>query len=165
MKKPTQSNVFYCAVDPGKHGYITFLVNNKVSYFSIDKPIKMIYNHLNRITANYKKKRVMVEKAIAYKGQGVKSIYSYLVPYGKLLGGFEILDFHIELVTPREWQKYFNLRSPKGLSRYEKRKYIKNMSIEKASFEWDLEVSDHNLADALLILKYFLSKEGINVER
>jgi len=159
----------YVGIDPGKSGYISFYSasTNSLLVKRIPRNKKALYAILET-----EKESVSIcglEKATAYKGQGARSINTYLINYGALLGFLEILDYKVHLIPPRTWQAYFNLKSsitiPKKVDRktknklrYRQKKELKQKSIELANKIWGLDIKDHNLADSLLILKYTIEK-------
>jgi len=157
----------YIGIDPGKQGYIVWYDGN-LYWKEIPAKFSGLYDLLHSIIYPYYT-IVGVEKATAYRGQGARSINSYLIPFGALLGFLEILDCNIHLIPPRMWQCYFKIKSSikvkKGLDKkernklkYRQRKELKELSIKKAQKVWGVEVKDHNLADSLLILKYVMDR-------
>ena len=159
----------YVGIDPGKQGYIAWWYDGNLFWEKIPPNFNDLFDLLNTQVVRIGDTVVGVEKATAYRGQGARSINSYLIPFGALLGFLEILDCAIHLISPRMWQSYFKIKSSikvkKGLDKkernklkYRQRKELKEMSIQKAQEVWGVEVKDHNLADSLLILKYMIDK-------
>lgn len=158
----------FVGIDPGKTGYISYYKDKQLGYFKISNNYLKLFYDLNEIYLP--NNIVYLEKATAYKGQGTRSINTYLINFGALLGILTVMDFQIKLITPKEWQKYFGIKSTikikKGLDkktrnmlRYRQRKDVKRQCLELASEVWGIQVKDHNLADSLLILKYCIDKE------
>jgi len=159
----------YVGIDPGKSGYISFYSTtfNSLWYEKIPTEFFLLHSLLDA-----EREPISIcglEKATAYKGQGAKSINTYLINYGALLGFLEILDYKVHLIPPRTWQAYFNLKSSitipkkadrktKNKLRYQQKKELKQKSVELANKIWGLDIKDHNLADSLLILKYTIEK-------
>ena len=162
--------MLYIGIDPGQKGYLSYYYK-ELGYCPLySKKNDLVDKLIDIYTPN---NIVYIEQATAYKGQGTKSINTYLINFGKLLGVMETLNYNIKLITPRTWQKYFNIKStikvPKGLDKktknmlkYKQRKEVKEQAIKKASKIWGIEVKDNNLADSLLILKFCIDKEEKN---
>ena len=161
----------YVGIDPGKSGYISFYSTdlNELEYEKLPSDFDLLYGLLAGKNQLYRT-ICGLEKATAYKGQGAKSINTYLINFGALLGFLEILDYKVHLIPPRTWQAYFNLKSsitiPKKVDRktknklrYQQKKELKQKSIELANKIWGLDIKDHNLADSLLILRYIMEIE------
>jgi crossover junction endodeoxyribonuclease RuvC len=56
----------------------------------------------------------IVERAHAFPGQGVVSVFSYGMAFGQIIGVLQTLMLPITFVEPREWKKLYGLLNKKG---------------------------------------------------
>ena len=138
-------------IDPGKSGAVA--VWNK----GVDKIIKCpsttekmaktisIYQHESYNVVAY------IEKVWAFPTDARSSAFKFGVNYGKWLGILATLNINTTFVTPKKWQKHFNI--PK-LSKDERKRHLK----EIASKYTEKKVTLYN-ADAILIAVYGFIKE------
>jgi crossover junction endodeoxyribonuclease RuvC len=102
--------------------------------------------------------KVYLERVAAMNKQGVSSVFSLGETYGAIKAVVATLQIPIEIISPQEWKKFYNLRRDK------KQSVTKELSRTKA-IELFPEASltrkkDHNLAEALLIANYGVKKEN-----
>lgn len=166
--------MLFLGIDPGMHGYISYYDSDikKVDFINLNQNKRSLIDKLKNLYVS--QNIAYIERAVAYKGQGAKSINTYLTNFGKLLGYLEVLGYKYKLISPKEWQSFFNIKSSitipknvdkktKSMLRYKQRKEVKQLSIKKASEIFNMEIKNNNLADSLLILKYCIEKEGKDV--
>lgn len=90
-----KSNVI-AAIDPGKTGGVCIMAPQRTEVHKLDGfNLKL----LRACT------HVFVEKAQAMPKQGVSSMFSYGVGFGRLIGWLESMDVPYTLVTPQAWMK------------------------------------------------------------
>lgn len=94
-------------IDPGKQGAIALLSNDPETCFfwllaDVERGIGMSFEEIIR---RYDVQHAYIEKAQAMPHQGVVSMFTYGVGFGKLLGWCEMLSLPYTLVPPRTWTK------------------------------------------------------------
>ncbi len=136
-------------IDPGKSGAIA--VWNE----GIDKVIKCpsTPEKMAETVHSYHHKNVIayIEKVWAFPTDARSAAFKFGVNYGEWLGILATLKINTILVTPKKWQKNFNI--PK-LPKNERKKLLKKI----ASQYTDKKVTLYN-ADAILIAIYGLIKQ------
>lgn len=103
-------------IDPGLSGGVAFFNHERMETFVM--PTKKISKGKNTIDAGelqrligriavrlVKIQLVVVEKVHAMPKQGVTSMFTFGVGYGKVLGLIEALGLPLEEPTPQEWKK------------------------------------------------------------
>jgi hypothetical protein len=113
---------------------------------------------------------VVMEDVHSFPGQGVVSMGTLMEQKGLLRGLSKALGYDELLISPKEWQKHFDLIPPKELkgtsgakTKTLRKKWLKENSLAKAR-ELFPEVAEtklvkstnHGLSDALLIGKYWI---------
>ena len=105
-------------IDPGINGAITFL-NEDGTYKIFTIPTKaenrrggrkIDISSLHNILTNcdFHNTIVYIEKAQAFPGQGVVSMFNYGIAYGILLSLIHIYPFAgVRYIPPSEWKQYF----------------------------------------------------------
>lgn len=100
-----------------------------------------------------------VEKAQAFPGQGVVSMFNYGLGYGQILGVLGALEIPYELIHPRVWSKEM-LTGTSEPVQSKKLKKDKSRNIEAARRlfpslpELRAKKPDSGIVDALLIAEY-----------
>ena len=90
----------------------------------------------------------IIERVGAMPGQGIASAFNFGVSFGILRGVLASNAVPYRLVTPREWKKYFRLRTDKGAARtIASRLYPSYANLF-------VRAKDHGRAEAALIAHY-----------
>lgn len=120
----------WVGIDPGQKGGIAFLdkkqnLNIHVmpeSAGDLDKLLKVYKNSINHL---------FLEKAQAFKGQGISSTFSYAENYGVIQGILISNSIPFTLITPKEWQKmmFLGTKAKKGT----KKRDPKERALEAAN--------------------------------
>lgn len=119
---------YFIGVDPGKRGAFAVIDDTcklHAAWRITDLPV------MRKSLRPFKKKttRVVIEQArVIAKGgqsQGTKSMFTYGVGYGKLLGMLDTLGFSYDEVHPITWQRRVLGRLPAGESKL----YSKKMAM------------------------------------
>lgn len=95
-------------IDPGKGGGLAYIGTEIVGAGAMPMPLvgKDIDGHeLAMVLHNWKPDMVIVERVHAMPGQGVTSMFTFGMGYGRLLGILEALGIPYRLVTPQAWKK------------------------------------------------------------
>lgn len=118
--------MIYLGIDPGQHGAIVALKDNKVIYKSVFD--KKEYRRIVSACVELDDTVAVVEKVHAMPSQGVTSMFSFGENFGWIQGLLDAFEVPFALVPPQQWKKYFGLSAPKGTDK----KVIKRNSIERA---------------------------------
>jgi len=107
---------------------------------------------------------VVMEDVHAFPGQGVVAVGTLLEQKGIIIGMSKALGYDVCLVSPKTWQKQFDIVCPKELKAKAKRKkMLKDLSLKKAHNifnDWFDKILDKDgISDALLIGHWYLLKE------
>jgi hypothetical protein len=107
------------------------------------------------------KVRVLLEQVHSMPKQGVASTFKFGVNYGLLQGVLAASGASWEFITPRKWQKVFQLVFPKslGLSDTEKKNRHKATAQRLFPKKTTGITVTHAVADALLIAEYLRRRE------
>jgi len=105
---------------------------------------------------------VVMEDVHTFPGQGIVSMGTLLEQKGIILGMCKALGYEVRLISPKTWQKHFDIVCPKEIKGKDARKrWLKFQSrLEaKARFpkEWSdkfAATDDHGRSDACLIVQY-----------
>ena len=113
-------------------------------------------------TFHFESATVIIEDIHAFPGQGVISVGTLLEQKGIVRGLAQTLGYELVTVSPKTWQKHWNLVPPKGLKGKEPRKkWLKENSRLLASENYPEfsakfdEVKSHGRSDACLIAQYY----------
>ena len=108
---------FVLGIDPGVSGAIAFLPLLTPDRVSVeDVPVaggEINVPELANIIRTYRPSMAVIEKAQAFKGQGVSSTFNYGRSYGDVRGTVSALDIQLHFVSPRKWKTHFGLTSDK----------------------------------------------------
>lgn len=106
---------------------------------------------------------VIFEDVHAFPGQGVVATGTLLEQKGIIRGITRALGYDEFPISPKTWQKHFDIVCPKEIKKKEHRKkWLKEKSLEiarKKFPDWEMRLSNktaHGLSDALLIGAWFL---------
>ena len=84
------------AIDPGARGGVAIITQQRTEVHTLDGfNLKLLRSCTH----------VFVEKAQAMPKQGVSSMFTYGVGFGRLIGWLESLEVPYTLVTPQAWMK------------------------------------------------------------
>ena len=92
---------------------------------------------------------VFMENVHAMPGQGVSSTFKFGEAKGILLGAFASLGAVRYMVPPQTWKSWFNLGKDKKAS----------LELARSLFP-QCSIKNHNMAEAILILKYGIETLG-----
>ncbi len=105
----------------------------------------------------YQVSHVVIEHASAMPKQGVSSMFRFGMAYGQIIGIVQGLMLPYEIVTPAKWKKEMRLNTDKENSR------LRAIELYPKFHEALKRVKDHNRAEAMLLARWWLDKERINV--
>lgn len=162
-------------IDPGLTGYICFLEHlslNSVVVFNpmpVKKkggkkcldPVRMA-DIMRFLKQNNPSIKVVIEKQLAFRGQGAQSSCTTCYGYGLWIGILETLGIPYVEVTPKQWQKSLFVgvagNTPKEKSVKIAQRYFPEVDLRVVGGEVDF----HGKADALNIAYWgTLQREGI----
>lgn len=114
---------------------------------------------LAELIREYDVEKVYVEAVHSMPAQGVCSVFKFGTGFGQLLGLCQTLQVPYQLVTPQAWKKEVLAGTPKD----------KNAAIETAHklfpavnlIQKGCRTPHDGVADALMILRYAMIKEGL----
>ena len=149
-------------IDPGISGAISILKNKKVLEV-YDMPTMIdgkknkkqvngsqIANIFKEIINTEDEITVIVEHVNAMPGQGVTSMFNFGQSFGVIKGVCSALSLPIYFIRPTKWKKHFNLINVnKDASRTKAIEIYPEISNKLS------RKKDSNIADAILIARYF----------
>lgn len=104
-------DTYYVGIDPGAKGAIAVLdlrgEVHRLAKFDNVKPTKVLDEVIGGIDP--RRMDIGVEAVHALPGQGVVSMFTFGVNYGKILGWLEARGIQAELCSPQAWQRYLPL--------------------------------------------------------
>ncbi len=113
---------------------------------------------------------VIYENVHAFPGQGVVAVGTLLEQRGIIRGILKGLGYDELVISPKEWQKHFNIIPPKGLkgntapkTKALRKRWLKLESFEAARVkfpEWIEKIKHDGISDSLLIGQYFLENNN-----
>ena len=112
---------------------------------------------------------VIMEDVHTFPGQGIVSMGTLLEQKGIILGMCKALEYDVQLISPKTWQKHFYLNCPKEIKGKDARKkWMKTHSrlyaIARFPTEWAtkfMDVDAHGRSDACLIAQYAYDTQEI----
>ena len=148
----------FIGIDPGKTGGLAIIGDDTVKAYkcprTVDDMSLLVGIALNGDAPE--KVIVLMEKVWARPGNGVVSVWSFAENYGTWKGIIASYDLHLNLVSPQEWMKYYEI--PK--MEYRPRKAF--LKDKARSMYPDLKKVTLSTADALLIARYAEIVHGNN---
>ena len=133
----------YVGIDPGKYGAIFIIFPNGYTCYDAPSEPKEILEFCRKLyndLSDYKNKYVLLERSMIYGGQGSASSRTTILNFGYWEMALLSAGFNPETVMPKTWQantvgKFYNIKI-EGLSRYERRKKIKDYVISYATLRY-----------------------------
>lgn len=105
--------MYIVGIDPGQSGGVFFELQKtsqfKLCRFDGKDPLKVLEGVLPETPLC-----IILEQVHAMPGQGVTSMFSFGVGYGKLQGYFYARSIEVTLVPPQRWQKILGSGEPKA---------------------------------------------------
>jgi crossover junction endodeoxyribonuclease RuvC len=172
----------FIGIDPGKKGGIAIVDEYGDRLLSRPLPVTkdgeidtvVLYDVLKFATDAAVYGVVILEKAQAMPKQGVTSVFTYGVGYGKILAVLELLKLPFEEVRPAVWKKSFGLTQKKTIlektgkvdSGKYKRAKLSSVALAAELFssfapETSRGRKKDEEAEALLLAEYGRRKAGI----
>lgn len=138
-------------IDPGKSGGIAILRSDGVllSY----RPMGEAYE-LAEYLSGLEIVRCYVEKCQAMPSQGVKSMFTYGVGYGKILGVLETVKISYDLIQPQKWQKRMIPGTKKGGTKPAALAKVRQLFPHEKFILPNCRVPHDGIVDAVLIAEY-----------
>lgn len=112
---------------------------------------------------------LVMEDVHAFPGQGVVAVGTLLEQKGIILGMAKAFEYEVVLVSPKTWQKHFDIIPPKDIkgksasqTKTLRKKWIKEKSLElaRARFsKWEEKLrpsTAHGLSDSLLMGQWII---------
>ncbi len=150
-------NPHIIGIDPGKQGAIALLSKDlkTVLFWLMSEVEERKSPPFEDIVKGYGVVHAYIEKSQAMPGQGVTSMFTYGMGFGKILGWCEMLSLPYTLVPPRTWTKEIH----KGVSGETAKE--RSLHAAKRLFPGERLLASKNsvrlhpgLVDALLIAEY-----------
>lgn len=144
----------FVGVDPGKRGATAF-IDKKAKIIHTERHSDSILDFYNLIKKHKKNIEIIyLEKAQARPNQGVCSMFTYGIEFGKLQTALEILKVNYRLISPSAWHNFL-INSKEFYSPKEK-------ALAKAKELWDesefiprgCRKPHDGVVDALLLAEY-----------
>ena len=106
-KRPESDVMVYIGIDPGKNGGIGAIYSNGESYaVKCPETVQDMVEELSDIK-NVHKAKLAIEKAHAFPGQGVTSMFTFGKGYGQWLGIIAAMGISYVEISPFKWQKHY----------------------------------------------------------
>lgn len=148
-------------IDPGLDGgiaYIDVLSSGVINYYAEPMPVKgkkdVDLPDVFDIDSPYRPQLVCVELQGARPGQGPAGTFTTGKNYGRLLGGFEMLQVPIQIVTAGKWQRAILGKSSKDKTRAIN--YVRTRWPEVDLKPGSKRTYHDGVADAMCIAEYAL---------
>lgn len=153
--------MIYIGIDPGKHGAIAYIRNNKVNYFSFSKKSNKDINlYFSELAEMLDDMFAYIEQEGAYPGQGVHSVFVFGENYGMLQGFLVAHDIPFGFVHPKRWKNFMGCIAPKNSTHTEK----KNISKSLAQRLYPNIKITHDISEAILLAEY-CKRSGGRIKR
>ena len=108
---------FVLGIDPGISGAIAFIPVHDLTRVAVeDVPVaggEINVPELANIIRTYRPMMAVIERAQAFRGQGVSSTFNYGRSYGDVRGVIGALDIQLHMVAPSTWKRHFKLSADK----------------------------------------------------
>ena len=131
MKSPFKKVI---GIDPGKGGGIAVITDETIKVFpcpqDVDEMAILIGMCLSDISSY--RTRVFLEKVWAFPTDGRAGSFTFGCNYGQWQGILAAHELKPTLVTPKEWQSYFEIK--KGLPKNVRKKALKQMAIDRCPY-------------------------------
>jgi Holliday junction resolvasome RuvABC endonuclease subunit len=103
----------YLGCDPGQKGNICLLVPDEkiIEFFNNDSPPITIVNWLHDVISSYDVQMIMIEDVHSIFGTSAKSNFNFGFNVGLMHGVFRATSIGLDLVKPKEWQKFIGVKS------------------------------------------------------
>lgn len=148
-------------IDPGLKGGVAFKIGKVGHAFKM--PLVGGEIHVGQIREtllqfDLDEVIVIIEKVHSMPGQGVASVFSFGMGYGKLLGLCQTLDVAHELVTPQSWKKVVlrDTQKDKAAATDFCKRHYPNISLVPAGGKKDSD----GLADAICLMHWGILNYG-----
>jgi crossover junction endodeoxyribonuclease RuvC len=147
------------AIDPGKDGAWAVHGSGAEGFYTYAEardgcPVRDIIADLKNSGVTF----VVIEKLVTMPGKGTATSWTTSgIDWGGIYHGLQIAGIGVKVIAPTEWKKHFGLlKSEKSASIALARQFFPNIPLRRNE---QCRVDDHNMAEALLILKFGLEKE------
>lgn len=130
------------AIDPGSKGGVAFEFDGEL--YAIPMP-----PNVSQIPIPAPVTMAVIEKVHAFPGQGVVSMFSFGVQYGKVLAWAEMQTDNIHLIEPRTWLKMYP-----GEGKQRTIDYCTEHFPEVSLYPGRKRTPHDGMADALCLLNY-----------
>ena len=146
---------YIIGIDPGKKGGVAVL--NEAGDLIFNSPLpesdelaKIFCNH----GADQLIRRVYVEHCQSMPGQGVTSMFTYGVGFGRILGVLDSMRISYDLVRPQKWQKLMIPGAKTGQSKPAALVKAKQLFPGNSFIQPRCRKAHDGIVDALLIAEY-----------
>ena len=102
----------WIGVDPGKSGAIAILYEDAtVEFIDNDEPLVTISDKIREVDMEHNIKMITIEDVHSIFGASAKSNFQFGFNVGTLHGFFKALQFPIDTIQPKAWQKHIGVKS------------------------------------------------------
>lgn len=140
--------MIYVGIDPGIAGGIGILSDVATAYKYTSKTLIDV---LKKLIETNESVKVYVEQVHSMPQQGVKSMFTFGMGYGQILGILEAMGFEYNLVKPQTWKSHVGVTADKKTSIAKAQKLFPDTSLLPTK---RCRVPADGLAEALLIAYY-----------
>lgn len=144
---------YVVGIDPGKKGGVTVMSMDGQQVWTAR--LGEAYELADFIDDTKRKiVRAYVEKCQAMPGQGVKSMFTYGMGFGKILGVLETLQISYDLIPPQKWQKKMIPGTKKGETKHAALIKARQLFPKHDFVPEGCRVAHDGIVDSVLIAEY-----------
>ena len=131
MKSPFKKCI---GIDPGKGGGIAIITEETVEIHNCPRTVNSMAHLIGMCLTNVAayRTRVFLEKVWSFPTDGRAGSFTFGCNYGQWQGILAAHELKPTLVTPKEWQSYFEIK--KGLPKNVRKKALKQMAIDRCPY-------------------------------
>lgn len=157
---------YIIGIDPGKAGGIAILSldGRELKYIPMAEGFELA-DFLDEFKLMHEIVRVYIEKSQSMTGNSAKSMFTYGVGFGKILGVLETLKISYDLIPPLKWQRKMIPGCKKGETK--KTAYIKAKQLypHETFVLAGCRTFHDGIVDAVLIAEYGRGLHFVSLEK
>lgn len=140
-------------IDPGKEGAVAIMSNEPATflYWTLDE---LDAREFSVLLKQHQVQHVYIEKAQAMPKQGVVSMFTYGMGFGRLIGWCEMAEVPFTLVTPQTWTKEVHKGCTGKKAKEKSQQAVKRLFPKEKCIPEGRRVPHIGVIDALLITEY-----------